>query len=78
MDVDEIGESTAAAKNYTTDKTSFSVDETSTALVEKEKGTNRKQADGVDLQFMDPVGSYLAGSKDTFGQIATTMRHIAQ
>ncbi|KAL8543423.1 hypothetical protein ACS0TY_004095 [Phlomoides rotata] len=59
MDVDDDGESHAAADNATTDKTSFSVDENNPAPVQ-----NRK-------------GNYLAGSKDTFGQIAETMGQIA-
>ncbi|KAL8545833.1 hypothetical protein ACS0TY_005814 [Phlomoides rotata] len=78
MDVDDNGESNPAAENYTADKTSFSVDETSTAPVGKGKGTKRKQADVVDLQFMDIVESYLVGSKETFGQIAQIMGHITQ
>ncbi|KAL8485671.1 hypothetical protein ACS0TY_027815 [Phlomoides rotata] len=78
MDVDDNCESNPAAGNYTTDKTSFEVDETSAAPVGKGKGTKLKQADVVDGQFMDTVGSYLVGSKETFGQIAQTMGHIAQ
>ncbi|KAL8513682.1 hypothetical protein ACS0TY_012975 [Phlomoides rotata] len=78
MEVDDNGESNPAAGNYTTDKTSFSIDETSAAPVGKGKGTKRKQADVVDGQFMDTIGSYLVGSKETFGQIAQTMGHIAQ
>ncbi|KAL8501642.1 hypothetical protein ACS0TY_020954 [Phlomoides rotata] len=37
MDIDEEGESHPATENYTTDKTSFSVDENSYALKDKKK-----------------------------------------
>ncbi|KAL8506003.1 hypothetical protein ACS0TY_017021 [Phlomoides rotata] len=43
MDVDEDVEENDTTDNYTTDKTSFSVDETSAAPVYNRKGTKRKQ-----------------------------------
>ncbi|KAL8500714.1 hypothetical protein ACS0TY_020338 [Phlomoides rotata] len=78
MDIDEDVEENDTTDNCTTDKTSFSADETSAAPVYNRKGIKRKQTEGVDPQFMHTVGNYLNGSKDMFGQIAETMGHIAK
>ncbi|KAL8519950.1 hypothetical protein ACS0TY_010762 [Phlomoides rotata] len=78
MDVDEDGESTHVAEEYTPEKTSFSIDGNSSATRDTSKGKKRKQYEGAELQFMSTVGNFCDTSKNTFGHIASTMDNIAK
>ncbi|KAL8507684.1 hypothetical protein ACS0TY_018284 [Phlomoides rotata] len=77
--VEEAGDNTESHARFNAEKSSFTIDEESSATnCDKGKGVKRKHADNHEIQFMDQVGVFCASSKEKFGQIADTIRNIAE
>ncbi|KAL8541127.1 hypothetical protein ACS0TY_002416 [Phlomoides rotata] len=78
MNVDQEGESSPPTEKCATDDPLFSFDDNSSVTKDKQKGSKRKHAKRVEVQFMDTVGNFCTTSKETFGQIVETMGHITK
>ncbi|KAL8507683.1 hypothetical protein ACS0TY_018283 [Phlomoides rotata] len=77
--VEEAGDNTESYVRFNAEKSSFTVDEGSSATNrDKGKGIKQKHVDNHEIQFMDQVGVFYASSKDKFGQIADTIGNIAE
>ncbi|KAL8488744.1 hypothetical protein ACS0TY_024873 [Phlomoides rotata] len=73
MEVDEHGESMPASQNYTSEPTSFIIDDKSSTSKSKGKCLKRKYAEGIEMQFMENMGTYCNPSNSKFGQIIEIM-----
>ncbi|KAL8552133.1 hypothetical protein ACS0TY_000994 [Phlomoides rotata] len=75
---DKSFEVPAANEQSTADFSTFNVGESNSATKDKSKGLKRKQVDELAVQFIDTMGGFCDRADSRLGNIASTMRTIAE